>query len=69
MKTQKSVQSTSLEIWDIITENSDINSFHLLFIQSEQSDRLRGFSVKDIYPSRIKGFFPAKSIDTRFSCR
>ena len=69
-KTQKSVQSTSLEIWDIITENSDINSFHLLFIQSEQSGSVERILLKlnDIYPSRIKRLFSGKkSIDTRFS--
>lgn len=69
-KAQKSVQSASEEIWNIVTENNDINSFHLLFIQSEQSGSVERIllELNDIYPSRIQRLYSGKkNIDTRFS--
>lgn len=59
-----------MEIWDIIEDEQDINSFRLIFIQSEQSGAVERIllDIKDIYPSRIRKLHSAKEeVDTALS--
>ncbi|NLC68019.1 MAG: TIGR02556 family CRISPR-associated protein [Clostridiaceae bacterium] len=56
---QKTVE---MDIWDVLEDEQDINSFRLLFVQSEQAGSVERIllEIKDVYPSRIKRLHRAK---------
>lgn len=67
---QNAIYFAENEIWEILGDYNDINSFHLLFIKSERSGQVERIllELKDVFPSRIKRLFEAKkNIDNRFS--
>lgn len=61
---QKSQKKTEKQIWEIITQEADINSFRLLFIETQMSGNVERIvlELKDVYPSRIKRLYNAKKV-------
>lgn len=67
---QNQIYFAESEIWEVLDNYNDINSFYLLFIKSEQSGQVERIllELKDVFPSRIKRLFESKkNIDDRFN--
>jgi len=58
----KSLKRSEKQIWNVINLENDINSFTLLFVESEMAGNVERIvlELKDIYPSRVKRLYEAK---------
>ena len=49
-------------ILEILSEERDVMSFHFLFMEKQRSRELVHLYLQDVYPSRLKSLFKAKSV-------
>ncbi|MFA6661755.1 MAG: type I-B CRISPR-associated protein Cas8b/Csh1, partial [Bacilli bacterium] len=61
-ESKEEFETLSEDVFYILKERSDINSFRLLFIKRENSAERIIMDLNDIYPSRLKKMYDAKYI-------
>ena len=55
------LSDTDEDILDLLKELKDVLTFHFVFIEKRNSQELIKLHIQDVYPSRIKELFEAKS--------